>query len=282
MISARRVGRWALFAAGGTLAFLVLARAGVGIYLNTATGKAFVGRQISARINMPVEVTNIRLGLRTSTIGLKVFDPSAPDPAKTEVFAVERADADISVFALARGQIAPKTIELRNANLQLHVSADGKVLTQMPTLPEGGSGTLPAVTLTGAQVTIHQDGKPEFTIKNLNVLVQPTGDTVNLTGTIDDPLWAKWTVSGDINQATKTGTVELATDDGPLTMDRLGSIPFVPDSVWQHVSANGRGAAALKLTVGSDGEVRYSVDIRPNAASLTLPDLDATLTKVTG
>jgi translocation and assembly module TamB len=284
MITARRAGRWALFAVGGALAAVVLLRVGLGIYLNTAGGKAFVGRQITARIGMPVEVTRVRVGLVTSTIGLKVFDPSISDPAKAEVFAVESADADVSLFGLARGHIAPKTVELKNVNLQLHVGADGKVLTTLPKVPEGAGegGPLPAIKLSGGRVTIRQDGRPEFALTGVNVLVEPNGEQVKLSGTIDDPQWAKWTVSGEINQSTKTGSVELATPDGPLTMDRLGSIPFVPAEVWKHVKPNGRGGVALKLWSGSDHEVHYTVDIRPNAAELTLPDADVTLTQTSG
>ena len=44
---------------------------------------------------MPVEVTRVRVGLLTSTIGLKVFDPVISDPAKSEVFAVESALAGL-------------------------------------------------------------------------------------------------------------------------------------------------------------------------------------------
>jgi hypothetical protein len=95
MVATRRFGHWAAIAAGGAPVLVILARVGVGTYLNTVAGKAFVGRQIAARIGMPVELTNVRLGLHTSTIGLKVFDPDVPDPTKAEVLAVESAHADI-------------------------------------------------------------------------------------------------------------------------------------------------------------------------------------------
>ncbi|MBN9122079.1 MAG: hypothetical protein J0I06_23550 [Planctomycetes bacterium] len=284
MSTARRVGRWALIAVGGALAVVVLLRVGLGIYLNTASGKALVARQITARIGMPVEVTRVRFGLVTSAIGLKVFDPSVADRSRSEVFSVESADADITLFDLARGHIAPKTVELKNVDLQLHVDADGKVLTTMPKMPEGtgGGAPMPAVKLTGGRVTIHQDGRPEFALKGVDVLVEPNGDRVKLSGTVDDPLWSKWTVAGEINQATKTGSVEVATPDGPLTMDRLGSIPFVPAAVWKHIGADGRGAIDLKLWMGSDHEVHYAIEVRPNAASLTLHDAEVTLTQAVG
>src|SRR5262245_38259865 len=281
MVTARRMTRWTLYGLVGLFALIILVRVGVGIHLATPAGKAMVARKVSDQIGMPVEVTTVRVGLLTSNIGMRVFDPTAPEPSKAEVLAVENADADVSLFGLAFGRVAPKRVNLKGVNLTLHVSEDGKVITTLPKTPEGGGGEVPVIKLTGG-LTIRQDGRPEFALQNLDLSVEPAGDTVTLSGTIDDPQWAKWTVSGDINRVAKTGWVELGTTDAPLTMDRLESIPFVPPAVWKHVRADGRGAAAVRLWTESDGDVRYSVDIKPNAASLTLPDADVTLAKVTG
>ena len=87
---------------------------------------------------------------------------------------------------------------------------------------------------------------------------------------------------GNANPDSKTGWVKLQTDDGPLTTDLLESVPFVPSTVWKHVRPKGRGAVEVNLTLSSAQDVRYSVDIRPKAAALALPDTDATLEKVTG
>src|SRR4051794_33138515 len=120
MVTTRQAGRWVLYGVGGLIAAIVLLRVGLGIYLGTAAGKHMVARKIEQLIGMPVEVTQVRVGLLTSSIGLKVFDPAAPDPSKAEVFVVEGADADISLFGLAAGNVAPKKVTLRGVNLQLH------------------------------------------------------------------------------------------------------------------------------------------------------------------
>src|SRR5688500_16029471 len=121
MTQARSVVRWTLYGLGACLALVALVRVGVGAYLGTDAGKALVSRKITAQIGMPVEVTSVRLGLVTSAIGMKVFDPAAPDPNKAEVFAVESASADVSLFGLATSRIAPKTVTLKGVNLTLHV-----------------------------------------------------------------------------------------------------------------------------------------------------------------
>ncbi|HEY1189939.1 MAG TPA: AsmA-like C-terminal region-containing protein, partial [Gemmata sp.] len=287
MVRARQVVRWSLIAFGGCFALLAVIRIGLGVYLDSAAGKALVSRKISAQIGMPVKVTNLRVGLFTSTIGLKVSDPAAPDPKNAEVLAVEDASADISLFGLATSRIAPKQVTLRGLNLILHVNADGKVVTTLPKVPEGsgsgtGGGALPTIVLTDGKLTISQDGRPAFALENLNATVTPNGDRVSISGTVDDPKWSKWSLSGDIAQDGSAGEVRFETEDGPLTMDRLESVPFVPPSVWKSVKPDGRGAVAVRLWTDAAHEVRYSVDIRPKGASLTLPDASATLTNVTG
>lgn len=283
MITARRAGRWALFAVGGVLLLLILAWVGLGIYLNTAAGKTFVARQVSNRIGMPVEVTRVRIGLISSTIGLKVFDPQVTDSTKAEILSVDSANADISIFALARGDIAPKTVDVHKLTLKLHVSADGKVLTTMPKMPEGGGGAaMPQINLHDGQITIDQDGRPEFAIQGLNASVVPTGDTLKLTGTVDDPIWSKWTVNGEVNTSSRTGSVAIAADDVPVTMDRLTSIPFVPGEVWQKVQIDGHAAVAIDLVMGSQNAVRYTLDVRPKAVNVTVPEAGVSLTKLSG
>jgi hypothetical protein len=285
MVTARRVGRWALYGAGGVLALIILVRVGVGIYLATPAGKSMVARQIASRIGMPVEVQSVRVGLVTSSIGMRVFDPAVSDTAKSQVLAIEDASADVSLFGILRGAFAPDEVSLRGVNLTLHVSADGEVITTLPkTSGDAGSGmATPAINLTGGQITVRQDGRPEFALHNLNLRSETTPDGgAKLSGTIDDPLWSKWTVAGEISGTSSSGWVELATPDGPLTMDRLSSIPFVPPAVWENVRPNGRGALKLRVWKNSGSEVEYSVDITPAAADLTLPPASVTVHKLTG
>lgn len=284
MVAARRV-RWALYVVGGVVALLALVILGLEVYLRTAAGRSMVARQIEKQIGMPVEVTSVRVGLASSSIGLKVFDPAAKDPAKAEVLDVGDASADVTPFELAAGHVAPKNVALRDVTLTLHVDADGEVITTLPKTREGGGSPaeVPAIELTGGRVRINQDGRPPFALEGMHLSVEPAGDDVKLSGAIDDPRWSKWTVQGSVARPTRAGSVELASADAPLTMERLTSVPFVPAEVWKHVRADGRGAASVRFWTGpSSPEVHYAVQITPRGASLTLPDADVTLANLTG
>jgi len=284
MASARRIRNWTLYSIGGILACVILLRIGLGIYLGTSAGKSMVARQIGEQIGMPVDVTEVRVGLLTSSIGMRVYDPATTDINQSEVLSIGNAKADVSLFGLARGSVEPDWITLDGVTLTIHVAADGKVITTFPRSlgGSGGSGHFPRINMTGGRLAVHQVGRPEFAFANLDLTVTPVGNAVKLEGTIDDPAWSKWNVSGEIDSAAKIGWVELATPDGPLTMDRLGSVPFVPPVVWERVRADGRGVIAVRVWAGSSDSVDYSVVIKPAAASLTLPDASLTLTHVTG
>jgi uncharacterized protein involved in outer membrane biogenesis len=269
----------------GVIGILVL-RIGVGIYLATAAGKAQVARQIESRLGLPIEVQAIRLGLRTSSVSLRAFDPNVSRDAG-ELFSVESASADVSLFDLLRGRLNPHTLDLKGVTITLRLDAAGKLLTPLPQFPDSGtavgSSLVPTVQLEKGRITIRQENRAEFTVGNLDVTLSPQSNgEARLAGTIDDPLWAKWTITGQVDCSNEAGWLKLATNDGPLTMDRLGSIPFVPAEVWAHVRPDGRGAVDLLLNEGTDHALHYTVTIKPAEANLTLPDLNASLTQVTG
>ena len=284
MATTPRIGRWALYAMATCVLLMVSLWFGLQCYLATNSGREMVAQQIQSRLGLPVEVQSVRLGFSSSSISISVYDPSL-SREQGEILAVKSATADVSLFDLLRGHIDPKTVDLQGVTLSLRVDQDGKLITTLPKSPEGVSGTpsLPEIKLTGGRIAIHQDGRPEFSLENLQVNVDPgASGEVKLSGSIDDPNWSKWTISGNINSSAKTWRLELATDDGPLTMDRLSSIPFVPASLWTHLHADGRGAANILFTESSDQETHYAVTIKPAAASLTIPDANTTLQKVTG
>ncbi|MBA4189235.1 MAG: hypothetical protein C0467_14660 [Planctomycetaceae bacterium] len=284
MISARRFGQWSLYGIGGLLACVVLLRVALGIYLGTTAGRAMVARQIGQQIGMPVEVTELRLGFATSSIGMKVFDPAAPKPSTAEVLAVGKAKADVSLIGIALGRVEPEWVTLDGVTLTIHVAADGTVTTTLPRTGggSGGGGYFPSIQVTGGKLTVRQEGRPEFSFQNLELAVTPAGNAVKLAGGIDDPAWSKWAITGEIDSVAKSGWVEIATPDGPLTMDRLSSVPFVPPAVWERVRADGRGGIAVRLWAAAGTGVEYSVEIKPAAAALTLPDASLTLTRVEG
>lgn len=279
----RRAGRWALVAVAVLVAGWVLLRVGAGMYLRTSAGRATVANQLQGMIGLPVEVTEVDLGSRTSSIKFRVLEPSAGTRPPVEVLSVESATADVSFADVLTRSVSPKELTLRGATLNLRLAADGKVLTTLPQAAAGaGRGPVPRVTVENARVHVQQDGQPDFDLTGVSAVAEPKGDRLTITGTIDDPKWAKWTIGGDVDTATKTGWVELNTPDGPLQVELLKSLPYVPPSTWDDLRPTGRATGKFRLTVGADQKIDYVVDVGPKQATLTIPVADATLTDVVG
>ena len=55
-------------------------------------------------------------------------------------------------------------------------------------------------------------------------------------------------------------------------MDRLTSIPFVPEEVWKNVQLNGDAGVGLNLAIGPHHEVHHELIATPEALSVTVPE----------
>src|SRR5438270_8337112 len=93
MTTSRRVGRWALIVVTVLVAAWVLLRVGVGVYLRTPAGRAVVAHQLQEVIGLPVEVSEVDLGSRSSSLKFRVLEPATGPSPPSEVLSVESATA---------------------------------------------------------------------------------------------------------------------------------------------------------------------------------------------
>lgn len=248
-IPARRAGRFALAAAVVVVGVLVAVRLGVGVYVNSPRGKAAVGKELQSLIGLPVEVADVDLGAHTSAVKFRVLDPRPAGPRPVEVLAVESATADVSFAEVVASRIAPKRVELSGVVLTLRVADDGTIRTPIPPPPDGPAGTTPHLVVDRLRVVVWQDGAGEFAVAGVGVRVEPAGDAVRLTGTIDDPVWGTWSIAGHLDRPTRAGWVEFTTA-GELPWERRRAIPFVPAGAWYGVGT--RGGLTIRVTFRND------------------------------
>src|SRR5207248_3315152 len=246
-------------------------------------GRAVVAQQLQEVIGLPVEVSEVDLGSRSSSLKFRVLEPATGPSPPAEVLSVESATADVSFTDLITRNVAPKELTLRGVNLTLRLDAEGKVLTALPhPTAEAGKGPPPRITIENARVHINQQGQPDFAVSGIAVRAEPRGQKLTLSGTIDDPNWAKWTIAGEADTAAKTGWAELVCPDGPLKVELLKSLPYVPPSIWDDLHPSGRASGKLRAALGADKKLDYLIEVVPKEAALTVPAADATLTGATG
>jgi hypothetical protein len=265
--SLRRIGKFTAFVALAAVVLTGAARVGVGRYLSSSRGKAMVADRLGSALGMPVEVSDIQVGDDSSSFRFRVMDPADP---KAEILTVHSASADVSAADFMTGRVAPSALNLSGASLTLRVSPDGQVLTPLPALP-GAGGTVPAVVIANGRICIRQEDRPEFAVSGLNLKLEPVGQTVTLSGTVKDPKWGEWKVSGELHRDTRTGWVELTSADAPLDAELLATIPFVVPELFNEVKSTGRAAVTIRLAIGADRDIQPNVEIRQTRRIFGIP-----------
>jgi translocation and assembly module TamB len=278
----RQIGKWALYALGGTVALVVLLRISAGLYLATPAGKAKVARQLEGMIGLPVEVSEVQLGSGSTSLAFRVVDPNQDRTSPgSEILTVESATADSSLASLAVGG-SPSELKLQGVQVNLRLDADGKLLTTLPKTSNTDSGgsnakSIPTVRIDHARLVVHQVGRPTFQLEGISLQANPAGDTIVLTGAVDDAQWGRWTVNGEIATTPGTGWLELKSPATQLDTTRLRSIPAVSASVWDNVQPAGPADASIRFAIEAENRFAYDVRIHSRSATLGIPAAEITL-----
>ncbi len=283
MVSSRRVARWVFIGFLAVGATVLLLRLGAGVYLHTPAGHEAVAKRLGTTIGLPVEVSDVELGARTSSLAFRVFDPAIGTSPGSEILSVASATADVSLIDLVTGNSNPKELRLSGVSVALRMDAAGKLLTTLPTQTiTTGKSELPTITLNDCKVTIRQEGRPEFNLTGLSLRAVPTGDKLILSGSADDPAWGKWQLSGEIEPGPETGWVDLASDDVPVTPERLRSIPYVPLSIWENARPEGRVKATGHFAIGANKNLTYDVRVQSKGATVGIPAAEVIIRDLNG
>ena len=266
-LSLRRTARFAGLIGLAALLLTGAARIGVGRFFSSTRGKTMVAEKLGTALGMPVEVSEVDVGDTTSSFRFRVMDPGDP---KAEVLNVPSASTDVSAADFVTGRVAPSTLRVKDASLTLRVAPDGQARTPLPALPSGG-GVLPAVVVENARLSVQQEGRPEFALGGVNVMLTPSGDRIDVAGTVTDAAWGEWVIKGEFQRAAGTGWVELTCADAPLDPALLEAVPLLARGVFDDVAKLGRAAVTVRVTLGADTGVQPAVEIRPTLALFGAP-----------
>lgn len=278
----RRFRKIALWVLGVAAVLLVVGWVGMRLALNSGYARDTAGSEISKLVGMNVVVDDLSVGAASTSVALTVPDP-APDTDRPFV-RVGSITTDITLAGLVSGNVSPTVLNVRDAEVNLRLAEDGKILSPLPNPPEGSGGDtpLPAVHLSNSTLNIEQKGRPRFTIAGVNADMVKDGERYALTGAADDPNWGRWELKGWVNAKFSDGEIVLTAADAPLKNELLHSIPYIPPVVWENIGASGRTAAEVKFAFNPDQDFLYGVDLRPHGGTLTVPVADVTLHDVRG
>lgn len=284
----RRSVKIALFILAGLAVFLAVGAFGLRIYLNSPSGRTYASAKLSQAIGAPVQIDDLSVGMGGLTAKFRILEPGTSQAPAQEWFQVEEVEADVTLSDLVLNRAAPTRIHVRGMNIALKLDRQGNLLTHLPAKsPQAGTAAIPAITIENAAVRIEQEGRPAFSLSGVQLQIDPEGTRARLTGSIADPNWGTFTVSGDI--ATDPLTGEIAVDSNACNVDveHLRSIPIIPGETWKHLNPRGKSGFHASVSGPLDESMRYEVRLQPDGqADLLLPDLGsgpaATVRTVTG
>jgi hypothetical protein len=267
------------------IAFLFLAAALTGLAKLTLASD-YAAREAKARIQAaigaPVDAKTIDLGFTASAFTeVKVLEntPTAAAPAWSTAKAV---DASISLWQLLTNDLGGGVVTLRDVAVTLAFDRDGRLLTRMPEPPEA-EGPLPLLRLEGGSFTIRREGVPPETFRNIKLELRTVGERQTLSGTIDDPDWGPWTVSGGRETATGPFAVILkSAKDIRVAMPLLRRTPFVGPGVWRAVEVEGDTPCEVTLRFVPGEPVHYKADLSPRNTTVRVPVIDLQATGANG
>jgi hypothetical protein len=105
--------------------------------------------------------------------------------------------------------------------------------------------------------------------------VRGTTEKMSISGTVDDPDWGTWAVSGGHESATSAFTLVLrTTNEVHVTPVLLKRAPFVPPVTWRQVELEGDTTCELTLRFEPDGHVRYRVVLAPHDTKVHVTSID--------
>lgn len=256
---------------------LVLAAVLVGL-AKLALASEFAAREAVARIGAavgaPVRAGDVTLGFTASALhGVRVFEVAATAEDAPAWTAVGAVDADLSIWQLVTNDLAGGVVTLRDVAVTLAFDADNHLVTRLPSAEPGAA--MPLVRVENGTFTLRRAGFADEVFHNIKLELKTVGETQTLSGTIDDPYWGPWTVSGGCKSAGEPFALVLATaKEVRATMPMLRRAPFCPLSTWKAVECEGDTTCEVTLRFVPGDRVKYKVDLHPRNTKVFVPSID--------
>lgn len=255
--------------------------------LSTPWARGQVAQVMTDKLGVPVELKSLKVGW--TTVNLHLAIPTVSDDGEFPDLIDSKVAMDVGIVGLARGRL-PEKVQITSPRLFIRLDADGLPIDKLPQLElddddTAGELKLPTVVANDISVEIQQQGKPEFRIGKIQVELTPdiqTAGRLNLIGDVYDPDWGNWSISGSADLEPISAEVVLLSEGNiKADMERLKSIPFVPDEVWEEVAIVGEANGSVRLGYADD-DITWRVEMNTVGSKVDVPVIDLTLDNAAG
>jgi uncharacterized protein involved in outer membrane biogenesis len=227
-----------------------------------------------------VAVEQVQVGWRSSSVRITIFENTSDSTPAPILMTARDIEAELSLPQLIRAE-RPRRLIVDGAAIYLRLDRDGELLTQFPR--SKSTGEMPTIHVRNSEITIAQEGRPEFHLTQIDATIRPTDQQIELTGAAHDPNWGEWSCKGQWNLESNTGTVTLHSAAATVTTDRLRGVPWAPTVVWEQIQPSGVTAAEIRVDRPKpDGDFRTFIRLTPQNVNLQIPSIDWSVQSVNG
>jgi hypothetical protein len=204
------------------------------------------------------------------------------DPSSAVVCRVDRVEIECTWWDLISRRVTAKSISVRGAQIRLEGADPARWLSQLPIrVPSSGIASYPTVNVAGGKLAL---GSREYSGLDLAITPGPDGKTLRLRGSVDDPLWRRWSFTGTTDMSMAAGRVHAECDELELRPELANLLAADVRSVFDRLQPNGRVSVVADLTWhgGTAGGQDLRLLVDPRDLALTLPTVPQPVTGLSG
>ena len=183
---------------------------------------------------------------------------------------------------MLRGQTLPHQLTLTGAAITLHFDKEGHLLTRIPPSTSVAE-SLPRVALESGEITIKQQGRKPMVVSGIDGQLQPEGSRFAVSGSVSDPYWKRWTVSGVLDRNSGEVQASLKTTALHVTEAMLEDLPFVSPTVWREVQLEGDTPVEFQVRVEPETrKFHYRLAVSPQHTHVHVTAIELTAEQAHG
>ncbi len=231
---------------------------------------------LQKQIGGPVQVDRVLFKPGNIEVrGLQLFDGATP-PRRW--LSVDQTTIDTTFWKLLSGEGAPKSLAIDGLLAQFRLDESIHLTTDFRPWAGGFEFPFSQIDIRNARVEICLADQRPFGLDHIDLTIRGPTEAIRAEGTILSSLGGTWDLSADINGRTLATTLNLASENLPVSTDVLAELPYVPTELLERIRATGDTSVRIALQKTRGTDLQYRLAAKSRSLNITLPKDKVALT----